>query len=38
MKIILVFVATLDGKATKWGDPLIASWTPEKDKEYFRNI
>lgn len=35
MKIILVFVSTLDGKITKWGDPKVSSWTSEKDKEFF---
>jgi dihydrofolate reductase len=38
MKIVLVFVATLDGKVTKWGDPIVTSWSSEKDKEYFREI
>lgn len=38
MKNVLVFVATLDGKITKWGDPLVATWSSEKDKEYFRKI
>jgi dihydrofolate reductase len=36
MKIILVFVSTLDGKVTKWGDPKVTSWSSQKDKEYFR--
>jgi dihydrofolate reductase len=38
MKIVLVFVATLDGKVTKWGDPIVTSWSSQKDKEYFREI
>ena len=38
MKIVLFFVATLDGKVTKWGDPLVTSWTSQQDKEYFRKI
>ena len=36
MRIILVFVSTLDGKITKWGDPKVSSWTSEEDKKYFR--
>jgi dihydrofolate reductase len=36
MRIILVFVSTLDGKITKWGDPNVSSWTSEEDKKYFR--
>jgi dihydrofolate reductase len=38
MRIILVFVSTLDGKITKWGDPKVSSWTSEEDKKYFRKI
>jgi dihydrofolate reductase len=36
MRIILVFVSTLDGKITKWGDPKVSSWTSAEDKKYFR--
>jgi dihydrofolate reductase len=36
MKIILVFVSTLDGKVTKWGNPKVTDWSSQKDKEYFR--
>jgi dihydrofolate reductase len=36
MRIILVFVSTLDGKITKWGDPKVSTWTSEEDKKYFR--
>lgn len=38
MKIVLVFVATLDGKVTKWGDPLVTSWSSLEDKDYFMGI
>lgn len=38
MRIILVFVSTLDGKITKWGDPKVSSWTSQEDKNYFRKI
>jgi dihydrofolate reductase len=38
MKAILVFVSTLDGKVTKWGNPDVRSWSSQSDKEYFKNI
>ncbi len=38
MKIILVFVATLDGKVTKWGNPMVRSWSSRSDQEYFSRI
>lgn len=36
MRIILVFVSTLDGKITRWGDPKVSSWTSPEDRNYFR--
>jgi dihydrofolate reductase len=38
MKTILIFVSTLDGKITKWGDPKIRSWSSRDDQEYFDKI
>ena len=38
MKTILIFVATLDGKITKWGDPKIRSWSSRADQDYFDTI
>jgi len=38
MKIVLVFVATLDGKVTKWGDPHVKAWSSQKDQAYFNKI
>ncbi len=38
MKIILVFVSTLDGKITKWGDPIVKSWASQKDQDYFNQL
>lgn len=38
MKAILVFVSTVDGKVTKWGNPDVRSWSSQSDKEYFGNI
>ena len=36
MKIILVFVTTLDGKITKWGEPHVQKWSSHEDQEYFK--
>jgi dihydrofolate reductase len=38
MKTILVFVSTLDGKITKWGNPDVKSWSSKQDQNYFRDI
>lgn len=38
MKVVLVFVSTLDGKVTKWGDPQVKKWSSQEDKDYFRKI
>jgi len=38
MKTILIFVSTLDGKITKWGDPKIRSWSSNADQAYFDTI
>lgn len=38
MKIVLVFVSTLDGKVTKWGDPHVKSWSSQKDQDYFNKL
>jgi dihydrofolate reductase len=38
MKIVLVFVATLDGKVTKWNNPQVKIWSSQEDKEYFSKI
>jgi dihydrofolate reductase len=38
MKTILVFVSTLDGKITKWGDPHVKSWSSQNDQDYFKKI
>src|ERR1035437_6696088 len=36
MKIIVVFVTTLDGKITKWGDPHVQRWSSQEDQTYFK--
>jgi dihydrofolate reductase len=38
MKTILVFVMTLDGKVTKWGDPHVFRWSSKEDQVYFKKI
>ena len=36
MKTIVVFVTTLDGKITKWGDPHVQRWSSKEDQAYFK--
>jgi dihydrofolate reductase len=38
MKTILIFVSTLDSKITKWGDPMIRSWSSKSDQVHFDAI
>jgi len=38
MKAILIFVSTLDGKITKWGDPIVRAWSSKSDQDYFDAI
>jgi dihydrofolate reductase len=38
MKTILIFVCTIDGKITKWGDPMIRSWSSKADQYHFDAI
>jgi len=38
MKTILIFVSTLDGKITKWGNPKIRFWSSQEDQDYFDRI
>lgn len=38
MKSILVFVSTLDGKVTKWGNPDVRTWSSQSDQDYFKNV
>jgi dihydrofolate reductase len=38
MKTILIFVATLDGKVTKWGDPHVSMWSSHQDQDYYKKI
>jgi dihydrofolate reductase len=36
MKTIVVFVTTLDGKITRWGDPHVMRWSSKEDQAYFK--
>ncbi len=38
MKVIVIFVTTLDGKITKWGDLHVMRWSSPEDQKYFRAI
>ncbi|WP_164905258.1 dihydrofolate reductase family protein [Aequorivita ciconiae] len=38
MKKTLIFVTTLDGKITHWGEPHVKRWSSEEDKKHFKNI
>ncbi len=38
MKKILIFVTTLDGKITHWGDPHVSKWSSLEDQHYFKEI
>lgn len=38
MKVILVAVASVDGKSTKWGDSNIYKWTSKEDHDQFFSL
>jgi dihydrofolate reductase len=38
MKIILIFVSTLDGKITKWGNPDVKLWSSHQDQDYYKKV
>jgi dihydrofolate reductase len=38
MKTILIFVSSLDGKVTKWGEPNVRSWSSHQDQDYYKNV
>ncbi len=38
MKTILIFVSTLDGKVTKWGEPNVRLWTSHQDQDYYKKV
>jgi dihydrofolate reductase len=38
MKVTLVFVSTVDGKITKWGDPDVKKWSSRNDKDHFKKV
>jgi dihydrofolate reductase len=38
MKTFLVFVASLDGKITRWGDTFVRAWSSKEDQAYFSGL
>ena len=38
MKTILIFVSTLDGKVTRWGQPHVDSWSSHQDQDYYKKV
>jgi len=36
MKTILIFVSTLDGKVTKWGESNVKLWSSHQDQDYYK--
>jgi dihydrofolate reductase len=38
MKTILIFVSTLDGKITRWGEPHVSSWSSHQDQDYYKKV
>src|ERR1700759_5060214 len=38
MKTILIFVSSLDGKITKWGQPNVRLWSSHQDQDYYKKV
>lgn len=38
MKIILLYVSSVDGKLTRWGQPHVQEWASKEDVEHFAKI
>ena len=38
MKTILIFVSTLDGKVTKWGETHVRLWSSSQDQDYYKKV
>ena len=38
MKTSLVFVSSLDGKVTKWGNSNVKEWSSHQDQEYYKKV
>jgi dihydrofolate reductase len=38
MKTILIFVSSLDGKVTKWGEPNVRLWSSHQDQDYYKKV
>jgi len=38
MKTILIFVSSLDGKITRWGEPNVRLWSSHQDQDYYKKV
>ena len=38
MKTILIFVSSLDGKITKWGEANVRLWSSHQDQDYYKKV
>jgi dihydrofolate reductase len=38
MKTIIIFVSSLDGKVTKWGEPHVRLWSSHQDQDYYKKV
>lgn len=38
MKIILLYVSSVDGKLTRWGQPQVQEWASKEDAEHFAKV
>jgi dihydrofolate reductase len=38
MKTILIFVTSLDGKVTKWGQSNVRLWSSHQDQDYYKKV
>ena len=38
MKAILIFVSSLDGKITRWGEPNVRLWSSHQDQDYYKKV
>ena len=38
MKTILIFVSSLDGKITRWGEQNVRLWSSHQDQDYYKKV
>jgi dihydrofolate reductase len=38
LKTILIFVSSLDGKVTKWGEQNVRLWSSHQDQDYYKKV